>query len=205
MNNPMGAFNPACMEMAERMSRKMVPPKPGWNLMGPYISRRWREALARINKRLVLQYFPYGKIAGSKERGFWSVCLKMPRTNLLFKQAVISLVDDNGKFSPPSWGMLAAIKRGMWRFRHEGFDAELDTLDRQLDAAGQKRQDKEQINLFDSIMKTMERLDPSTRKLGLSRISVPQGYCPTVFRQGAPDGSSATIPITSTGASKAIC
>lgn len=205
MNNPMGAFNPACMEVAERMDKKLMPPKPGWNLMGPYISRRWRDALARINKRLVLQYFPYGKIAGSKERGFWSVCLKMPRTKLLFKQAVISLVDDNGKFSPPSWGMLAAIKRGMWRFRHEGFDAELDTLDRQLDAAGQKRQDEEQTDLFDRIMKTMEKLDPSSRELGLSRISVPDCGPDAFWNKGHNHGSSATISTKSSRAGEEVC
>lgn len=167
MPHPMGPNNPGSFEPVQRVTRKLMPPRPEWNLLGPYIPRRWREALTKINKRLVLQYFPSG--------GFWSVCLMMPRTKLLFKQAVLSLTNDKGKSQPPSWGMLHAIKRGMWAFRHQGMDYELNRLDQRFEAADQKRVGRQSDQLLAAIMRSLAKLDPTSRELGLSRVCVPEG------------------------------
>lgn len=173
MQHPGGAHNPSSLEAVERMTRKLMRPRPEWNALGPYIPKRWREALLRINKRFVLQYFPMGVAPGGARNGFWSVCLKLPNTKLLFKQSIMSLVDRFGRFEMPSFGMLQAIKRGMWSFKHQGMLHELDRADRALDAADQKRTGVENDQLLDNIMKSLARLNPSSRDLNLGRVCVP--------------------------------
>lgn len=169
-HHPMGAGNPAALESVERMTRKLMPPRPEWNAVGPYITKRWRAALKRISPRLVLQYFPYGMLPGTSRQGFWAICWQMPMTKLLFKQSVMSLIDQFGRFQAPSYEMLAAIKRGMWKSKHEGITAEMDALDLKLDAADQKRAKSQGDDLYDSIMRSLTKLNP---KMDQSRILVP--------------------------------
>lgn len=170
----LGPFNPASWERDDRVHRNLMPPKPSWNRQGPHICASWRRALARISDRLVLQFFPHGQIAGVGHRGFWAVCLRLPRSRWLFKQAVVNMMDPvTGVFIHPTWQMLSDIRRAWHQAKHEGWDAIWDSMDRNIVAEDLAREASAEQQLTDKIEQDIIRMDPSASKLGLARICVP--------------------------------
>lgn len=173
--NPTGPYNPASTEHDDlRMPIKVMEPRPDWNLLGPYICKRWRDALSRINDRLVLQYFPSGHLSlpdGRVVIGFWAVCQRLRRTRLLYKQTVIHLHDPlTGEFRQPSWKTLDMLRREWWRQKHVGMEAIYDEIDAELAKDEELAEKKHMERLRQSVDKSIAALNPSLR---LPRIVVP--------------------------------
>lgn len=170
----LGPFNPASWERDERVHKNLMPPRPSWNAQGPHICASWRRALVRISDRLVLQYFPHGQIAGVGRQGFWAVCLRLPRSRWLFKQAVVTMHDPNtGVFAHPTWQMLADIRKAWHQAKHEGWDAIWDSMDRNIVAEDLKREQRAEKQIEENIERDLAQLNPSSRELGLARVCVP--------------------------------
>jgi hypothetical protein len=158
MRHPMGPHNPACEERQPRMDKKVMPPRPDWNALGPYISKRWRAALARISPRLTLQYFPYGVIPGTGVRGFWAVCMRLPRSRMLYKQTVLSLTDGRGRVQHPDWGMLHELKHAWHTQRHEGMDAIFDSIDAEMEGEQGEIEQREFEALYDKVERDLAKV-----------------------------------------------
>ncbi len=152
---------------------RVVSPRPDWNSVGPYITERWRRGLKKISSRLALQYFPTGCIPGTGVRGFWAVCMRLPRSGLLYKQNVLMLTDAQGCFRHPDWGTLHELKVSWYRQRHEGMDAIFDSIDREIEFEREAEEDRQRAALLEAVERTITQLDPSSRELGLARVCVP--------------------------------
>ena len=171
-------YAPSMSELQIRAPKAVMRPREDWNRMGPPISEKWRDSLAKISDRLVLQYFPHGQVAGLGRRGFWGVYLQLPLSGFMYKQSVISLVDPRtGDLVQPTWGLLARIRWAWHTSKHEGMEAVYESIDRNIAADDAQRDEDELDDLTEHIERvTIPAMNPNWRQLGLSRITVPSDF-----------------------------
>jgi hypothetical protein len=154
--HPAGPAFAGAFEDQPRHCRNLMPPRPRLNALGPAIPAWWQRELKKIDKRFVLQFHPTGRVQGSpKVIGFWAVCTQLPRSGLLFKQHVMTLVGQDGCHRTPDARDLRRIKEGWWTTKNQGFYAIFDAIDRNADIAEaeyEQRCQEEQIGLIDRIL-----------------------------------------------------
>lgn len=154
----------------------LMRPRPEWNRMGPKIPAWFTSRLARVDKRLVLQFIPprsiYAKDGADPRlfpRGVWAICRRLRGTKWLFKRWTWSLTDLNGKPREPGPDTIAMIRLARDLHRR-GRDT---ALEEQLDVAiaesslTQHRESKDRL-----LKQVAERLSELGRRTNPARVSM---------------------------------
>lgn len=132
--------------------------RPDWNKLSPFPVPLWFvKSLRRISPSLVLQYtppdtvHPLGVPAEMFPRGCLDVCRRVRGTRLLHPVAVWSLIDTDGKHSPPGPDTVALI-RTTWRMYRAG---QLPKLERELSESLQRMRSAQATKSKDRMREAM--------------------------------------------------
>ena len=151
--------------------------RPDWNRLGPPLPAWFVRGLARVDRRLVLQYVPPSTVdpagvpAGAFPDGVWYVCglLRHSKT-WITKRVVFRLTDDQMKPCKPTRTILKLLRHAR-RLRHRGHT---DALERMFEAKSRQlaneQVEESREKLMESIVDTMRRLNMTTRQ---TRVFLP--------------------------------
>lgn len=133
--------------------------RPDWNVKGPQVAPWFRRALARLDKRLVLQFVPARRI-GQKggmnakmfPKGAWIICRRLRRSRYLHPAAVWSLVDDAGNPASPGADTIRVLRIAMAYHRNNQWDRLERLVDDFCTGMNTRKQDQS-MNMFRAKMK----------------------------------------------------
>lgn len=164
------------------LRENFMEPNRNWNSVGPKVPIWFRQALERLDRRLVLQFMPpdyfdeKGVSSGQYPFGVWIIARRMPRTGwlLISKQWTFSLSDLAGRYKIPDHGDLKLLRvaKNMWK---RGNLCKLDEVfDNQIKRIRKERCEDSRRRLVRELENGMRRRNMG--EWGHSKIAVPVGF-----------------------------
>jgi len=147
-----------------QMRDHLMEPRPDWNRLGPYVPRWFRDRMSEIDPDLTLQFWPPQP---RMPAGFWSICLKLPHTRLLWKKSVMDLYDPmTGRYTPPDARHLKMLRYARNLSMRDGTEEMIRQTDRDLAEATKAKHFACKDRLGDAIERSLSRRGITWRHFG---------------------------------------
>lgn len=175
LRGSVGIQNQSRNDFLSDMAQHLMLPRPDWNALGPYINQSFRDRLSEIDHDLVLQFFPPDPLLRHQfPYGFWSVCMRLRHTRMLYKKSVLDLYDPtNLQFVQPGPMHLEMLRRARARSFSSGLDALVKECDRHLAESEKKKHSKYIHDLGNRVDASLRHFNVTWKKLGKAVAFVP--------------------------------